>query len=71
MSLVLAKAEGETWRDAAVRYARAYGLGAEVAADYERFRKSGDSEAAAAWSACYEWDVLDFRDEPENPTNSA
>jgi len=35
-----------------------YGLGWEVVTAYVNHRKAGDSISQAAWSACYDWDIL-------------
>jgi len=61
MSLVLSKREDQTWRDAAIEQARRYGMERDVTEYFDRFIAAGDDEAEAAWSACYEWDVLDYR----------
>lgn len=58
MSLLLERLENETWRDAALRVAKQQHLEAEVAEAYDAYIKQGSQEAHAAWSACYEWDVL-------------
>jgi hypothetical protein len=48
-----------------LRMAKKYGMEAEFKEFYERFRKSGDSEAKAAWSALYEWDLLEVMETPD------
>lgn len=63
MPLVLRKFENETWLEAALRRADEYELGGEVLQAYDAGRKNGESEADAAWGACYEWDVLEYREE--------
>lgn len=58
ISLRLVRVAPESWSDAARRYARAVNLEEEVMEAIEAGIASGDSEAAAALAACYEWDLL-------------
>lgn len=50
----------ETWKEAALRLARPFGLEQEVAEEYEHQIANGASEDRAAWAACYEWDVAEL-----------
>lgn len=71
MSLRLSRKPDQSWRDAAIDQARRHGMERDVTEDYDRFVAAGDDPAEAAWSACYEWDVLDFIDEPTTPTKGS
>ena len=62
MALVVKKLEGETWRQAALRYAAEHGVEDEVAAYFAVAVELGADEAQAALDACVEWDVADFED---------
>lgn len=62
MSLVIRKKDGETWRQAAERYATKYGLEGEVLDIFDSEVARGVDDGQAAWNACYEWDVLDVED---------
>jgi hypothetical protein len=64
MGLVLKKREGETWREAALRQAKKHRMESKVAQEYDHYLSCGHEPCRAAWCACYEWDVLDFIDEP-------
>ena len=59
VSLGIIRNEGESWLDCAIRYAKPWGLDMEVLDEYDRNIKQGMSEADAALSACYEWDVCE------------
>ena len=59
VGLRLERQENETWKDAAMRVARAHGLEGEVGEAYARYIEQGDAEEQAAWAACYDWDLLD------------
>lgn len=61
MSLVLTRMPEESWRDCALRVARKFGLEQEVEDKYDERIDAGDSSEEAAWCACYEWDILEFR----------
>lgn len=63
MSLGLRRREGETWLEAARRMAQPYGLAADVERFYHRYLHEGMDESRAAWAACCEWDVLEYRDD--------
>lgn len=52
---------GESWLEAAIRAAKPYGLTQEIIDYYEKFIAEGDDESEAAFRACWEWDVLEFR----------
>lgn len=67
MSLGCARREGESWRECAARYGRAWGLEREVLEYFDRFVAEGDAEARACWGALLEWDCLDYRDEAAAP----
>lgn len=58
VGLGMTKEKDETWRECALRYARPWGMEHEVAETYDAEIRSGSDEAEAAWTACYEWDVL-------------
>lgn len=57
VGLGLSREDGETWKDAALRMARPWGLEIEVAEWYDSEVARGEPEDQAAWAACYEWDV--------------
>ena len=59
--LVLRREDNESWFDAAVRLAAKYGLETEVAACYRANIHDKMKTEDAAWEACAEWDVLEFR----------
>lgn len=59
-SLAIKRRDGETWRQAAERYAAPWGLQDEVLADFDADIAKGVDEAEAAWGACMERDVLPF-----------
>jgi hypothetical protein len=50
---------GETWRACAVRYARSWSLGQEVAEMFDAAVGRGVSDEEAAVHACIEWDVAE------------
>lgn len=62
--LVISRNEGESWRDCAARYGERYGLKEEVLVEYDNAISAGAEESQAAWEACCEWDILDYRPEP-------
>lgn len=64
MALVVKRLEGETWKQAALRYAAKHGLEDEVAETFDEAFADGLDEPEAAWHACREWDVADFEDRP-------
>ncbi len=57
--LRLVRQKDESWLQAALRVAAPQHLEDEVKEAYERGRRSGDSEMAAAWAACYEYNLLE------------
>lgn len=59
--LVITRKDGETWRQCAERYAAEWGLQEEVLSEYDACVSAGCEESDAAWRACCEWDVLDYR----------
>ena len=59
-ALVFRRQKTETWKEAMLRYARRYYMENDVLETYERFVRTGETEVRAAWSALYEWDLLDF-----------
>lgn len=59
VGLRLERMENETWKEAALRVAKAHGLEGEVDESYKKHIEEGDSEEQAAWAACYDWDLLD------------
>jgi len=58
-SLVMIKNQGETWREAVMRYATKYGLDDECLAVYESQVDGGVPEQEAAFNALAEWDCLE------------
>jgi len=60
MAQTFRKQEGETWKEAMLRYARPYRMERDVLGTFTRLVKDGLSEAEAAWDALYEWDLLGF-----------
>jgi hypothetical protein len=60
MALVFRRQKTESWKEAMLRYARRYHIEKDVLETYEHFVRAGETEARAAWSALYEWDLLDF-----------
>ena len=58
--LQVKRLEGESWRDTVVRYAEPFGLVEAALKEYEEVLSGGGHEAEAAWSALYEWDLIDF-----------
>lgn len=65
MSLVLRREGSETWREAAIRQASKFSMQDDVAASFDAEAPVTENDhAQAAWSACYEWDVLDLEDRP-------
>lgn len=65
VKLGLTKNPGESWRDAAERYARKHGLEHEVLELFDQDVSAGGDPAHAAWSALYEWDILEIVAEGE------
>ncbi len=63
MSLVCRRNEGETWRECALRYGRAWGLETDIAEYFDQFIAYGDSPSEACWSALLECDCLDYRED--------
>lgn len=64
MALVVRKLEGETWKQAALRYGAKHGLADEVGRSFDDLLAQGETEQSAAWWACTGWDVADFEDRP-------
>jgi hypothetical protein len=60
MTLRLTRKANQSWRDAAIEQARRFGMEDDVTEYFDRFIAARDSESEAAFSACYEWDVLDY-----------
>lgn len=50
----------KTWRQTVERVASRYGLQSECLYDYDEAIANGSTEENAAWSALYNWDVLDL-----------
>ena len=68
MGLRMVIKDGETPRQAMLRYATEYGgLEDEVEWEYQEGLKQGLSEQDAAWAALLEWDLLDYVDEAQAP----
>ena len=65
MSLVAARRENETWREAVIRCAAPWGLERDALGVYDRLLTEGMHEAQAAWCALYEWDIVDLTQEIE------
>lgn len=57
VSIGVARAEGESWLECALRHARPYGLEDEIKAEFEANVRAGVPERDAARIACLEWDV--------------
>lgn len=68
--LVLNRNEGESWKDAALRVAKQYGLYDEVHEQYHKFIHKGYSEDDAAFYACEEWDILEYEPNENNEGES-
>lgn len=63
MALVVKKLEGETWKQAASRYAAKRGLAEEVAETFDDLVDVfGLSDENAALAACVGWGVTEFED---------
>jgi len=60
VGLKLERQENETWREAAIRVARTHGLEEEVGNTFDSYIAQGDTEAQAAWAACYDWDLCEL-----------
>jgi hypothetical protein len=58
--LQVTKRKEETWRECVERYAKEHGLQKEALEFYDADIAAGTDEGKAAWSALYEWDLLDF-----------
>ena len=59
--LVLTRNENESWLECALRYAKPYGMEHEVKEYYDEFIANGSTEENAAFDACLEWDLLDYK----------
>ena len=59
-TLQISRLDGETWLECARRLGRKYGLERELMEAFEKNLKAGDSEATAAFEACYKWDVCEL-----------
>lgn len=59
--LVLKRNANEGWLACAVRYAKPYGLEAEVITHYNFCRAKGHTCSESAYFACEEWDLLDYK----------
>lgn len=64
MALVVKRLEGETWKQAALRYAAKHGLAEEVAETFDELVGGGMVAEQATWSACVDWNIVDFEDRP-------
>lgn len=60
IGLGLTRESGETWRECAIRYGKAWGMEREVAESYDAEISSGEDESTAAYAACSDWDVLNI-----------
>jgi hypothetical protein len=61
--------ENESWRECVVRYAKKYGLETEALDDFDSAIKREENPKDAAWSALYEWDLLEMYEEETNETS--
>lgn len=61
MKLGISRLEGETWRQAAERQAKKWGVEDDVLETYDALSPTDDDNVDAAWAACREWDVLELR----------
>lgn len=59
MRLVVRRLEGETWREAAIRYGRNWNLEDEVASAFDGFKELGFNDEDAAFEAVFEWDAFE------------
>ena len=50
----------ESWYQAGLRYAKAYGLEGEFNDSYNYSKIKGEGEADAVYYALSEWDLLDY-----------
>jgi hypothetical protein len=60
MALGFQPLPGESWRDCVRRLGRKYGYEFEVMEAFDKNLAAGDSEAAAAFEACSEFDVCEL-----------
>lgn len=64
MTVYILKRKEETWREFIYRRAEDYGLEYEAVQTFDTAVANGASEADAAFSACSEWELLYYADEP-------
>jgi hypothetical protein len=64
MSLQVQRNEGESWRDSVIRHSRPWGLDEECLEIFDAKVSENQPEDDAAWDALYEWDCLEYVDEP-------
>ena len=60
MSLMMKRADGESWYEAGLRYAKRHGLEGEFNDSYNYSKIKGEKEADAVYYALSEWDLLDY-----------
>jgi hypothetical protein len=63
--LTLKRKQNQTWLEAGIELAKSYRLAEEFLSAYHTYRKQGATEADAVWSACYDWDILDYQQSQE------
>jgi hypothetical protein len=61
MPLTLKRKQNQTWFEAALDQAKSYNLAEEFLSAYQAYIKLGATEEDAVWSACYDWDILDYQ----------
>jgi len=61
----LTRQENETWLEAALRYAKPWGLENEIKMTYEQQIELGATEADAALEAVCSWDVAEIHHDSE------
>lgn len=68
IALMATRNEGETWREAAERHGREWGLHAEVVEAFDEHVATGETEDRACWMALWDWDCLAIGEVPnEHP----
>ena len=62
IAYVLPRMEKESWLDAALRMGKGKNLQEEIKHSYDKYINLNYIEEKAAWSACYDWGVLEMFD---------
>jgi hypothetical protein len=60
IGLRITRADGESWRECAERYAARFGLQSEVLEQFDSDVANGTAESDAALSACIDWDIAEL-----------